>query len=539
MINKDLLGKAVEKKIADQLFFTVVSECFVGGLPIDEANMTENDAKNMQKYAWSVTQAIGGIDALEAAVDVNNKTLEQNLFYGKIYDACMEAAKSVKKKAIEKADGNKSATYREVVDSSALTDSEIKQFTKKKEDLNLDKVAAVIKKKTLNVIKEEKEQYDKEQELDKELADALTEVKDDAEKDNTPEGGVATEDIDMDAEKNGKDNGAVKESLMNIYLGKDAPRHHVSVFSRLQETAMEMMSIVPMNDEEDYLPIVMKTTFESLLPNIGQVDVEAAIESAHNIAKEEVCDVPAANKPKIATLVSIIVYSMMETLKTLGLFCPSQANIQSFVNKQVNANDVEVRSASESYNNAKNIIKRASQLDFSKMDSYKLSNKIVELKVATEAVEKYFPDNENPVELADIVSESIDHVNTITGILQQRESDAKKASSATESLTTIRQKSNDLAQFNRINNLFGKNPMIKEIILKVNPNMVASVIDVKCVTESGQILKESYMNMEYACESSAYIPYLKDTFAKSKMANTDKRVNVIVNDGRGQKIALN
>lgn len=533
MINKDLLGKAVEKKIADQLFFAVVSECFVGGLPIDESNISENDAKNLQKYAWTVTQSIGGINALESAVDFDKKTPAQNLFLGKIYSVCTEAAKSVKKKALDNAD--KTPTYREVVDSSTLSESEIKQFTKEKQDLNLDKVANIIKKKTLNVIKEEKEQYDKEQELDKELEDALADAKEDKDKDNN----IATEDIDPGASE--MENKAAKEAMLDIYLDKNAPRHHVSVFSRLQETAMEMMNLVSMNNEEDYMPVVIKTTFESLLPNNQKIDVDAAIESTHNIVKEEICSVPQENRPKIATLVSVIVYTMMETLKTMGIFCPSQESIQRFVNKQIDSSEVAAKNATESYTEAKEVIKSSSRLDFSKMTSSNLSDKLVELKTAIESAERCFPDNENPVELADIVSESLGYIDTINGILQQRNSDAKraKASAATESLNTRRQKSNDLAQFNRINHLFSSNPGISEIILQVNPNQVASIIDVKCATESGKVTHTSYMNMEYVCESSSYVDYLKDTFNKSKLADTQKRVNILIADGRGQKIALN
>jgi hypothetical protein len=46
------------------------------------------------------------------------------------------------------------------------------------------------------------------------------------------------------------------------------------------------------------------------------------------------------------------------------------------------------------------------------------------------------------------------------------------------------------------------------------------------------------MNMEYACEESMYLPYLKDTFEKSNLKGIDKHVSIIMNDGKGTKIAL-
>lgn len=525
MVNKELVRSAVEKRVCNQLFFSIVNECFVKGLPIDKTDMTAEESTNLKKYTWSVLQSIGGFKALESAVDFKNKTLQQNIFLGQIYDICMESAKAAKRRSDEVVDNDPALTLATAVDKTALTNDEYQKFTKKKDSLNLDEVSDIIKKKTLTVIKDEQEQYEKEQELDKELKDAL----DDGQADK------AEEDIDADAAVGEP----TKESLIDIYLDKSAPRHHVSVFSKLQETAMEMMSVVKVKNDEDYMPIVVKTTFESFLKDTSVPNIDKAIESMNRIAREEVCEVSPVNRPKIATLVSIIVYTMMETLKTMGIYCPSQAEVQSFVNRPINAQSIATKDVNECCDIANNIVREAASVDLSKLNSQDLSNKMLQLKSATEMAENLLPQNTDNQTLIDVVCEGNKFITKISEILHQRSVDAKAKTSAMESFNSKRQKSNDIAQFNRINSMFGSNPLVSEIVLKVNPNNYASIIDVQCANEAGQIVKTSYMNMEYACEASQYPKYLKETFDNSKLSSTEKKVSVIINDGKGIKTNFN
>lgn len=518
MINKELVRSAVEKRICNQLFFSIVNECFMKALPINKTEITQKESKDLQKYSWSVLQSIGGIGALESAVDFNKKSLQQNIFIGQIYETCMESAKVARRKTDEIVENDPTQTLKSVVDKTALTDEEYKKFTKKKESLNLDEVSDIIKKKTLNVIKDEQEQYEKEQELDRELKDAL---------DN--------DDIDDNQDMEELSN----ESLINIYLDKSAPRHHISIFSKLQETAMEMMSIIKVDNEEDYMPIVMKTTFESFLKDTSIPDLNKAMEAINKITQEEVCEIPNENRPKIATLVSIIVYTMMETLKTMGIYCPTQSEIQNFVNRPIDIKSTVSHSINECCDNIKCVVKEASSVDLTKLNSQDLSNKMIKLKSANEMAESLVGQVEDNVELLNLVCESNKYITKISEILHQRNIDAKAKTSATESFNSKRQKSNDIAQFNRINSMFGSNPLINEIILKVNPDNYASIIDVQCANESGQIIKTSYMNMEYVCEASQYSTYLKDTFDKSNLSSTEKKVSVIINDGKGIKNNFN
>ena len=520
MINKQILQSRLTDKFSTQLLHAIVFECFINGLPIDTSSMSSSEKRELQKYTYDVVQSVGGIKAVENAVDFQNKTLEQNVFLGQIYDACMESAKAcARRNSDDKSNNNK---LQEVVDKSALSESEYKAFSKKADAMNLDTVSKVIKEKTIAVIKDEQDQYEKEQELDKELQEILK-SDDDSEVDDT--------------ELNKKADEAMN-TLMDIYLDKTAPRHHVSVFSRLQETAMEMMNMTKVENGEDYFPIIRKVTFESFLKNNESQKLNTAEESLHRLASEEVCEISADNRPKYATLVSIIVYTIMETLKTMGIYCPSQTEIQGFVNKSITANQITSKDADEVCKSARKIVNEAASLDLSKLNSSTLGNKVVELKTALEMTENVLAADPGSQECISVASEATKYIQNISEILHQRDVDHKAASAATESFNTKRQKSNDLAQFNRIRSMFMNNPQISEIQLKVNPNEMSSIIDVCCVNEAGYNIANSYMNMEYACESNVYLSYLKDTFEKSKMSGISKHVSIIIKDGKGTKIPL-
>jgi len=533
MLNARIVDNAITKKISDELLMDIVYEAFINGLPLDQSTMDETDIHGLKRYTWDVTQAIGGIKALEAAVDFENKTPAHNLYLGQIYAICTEGAITAKSRS-DTADKDPNLTLKTVVDRAALTENDYKTFVKDKGKLNLDKVSDIIKKKTIAVIKDEQEQYDKEKELDTELNDALSEGKEDMEEearqDPTPDFTEDKNEVSVAETKDLEANEASK--LLNLTLEKDAPRHHVSVFSRMQDDAAEMIYNWKVANEGDYFPFVNELTFNYFLPSIGY-----AAESARKIANEEVCEVPQQNRAGMTNLVSIIVYTMMETLKTMGLINPSPAGIRSFVNKSIDSNECVAREAAEVYSEINNILKDTSRMDFSKMESRDLMDEVMRIKNAQEAMESAKGIDEVSVDNLNLSLELGKQLTAIESVLDQRVIDAR-GSVADESFNTRRQKGADIAQFNRIEGMFGKNELISSINLRVDPN-VSSVINVECATEGGNIIRRSFMNMQYACESSKYIDYLKDAFNNSKMKDTKKKVSITVNDGRGKRIACN
>ena len=517
MINKNILMSRLVDKFNLLTFHSIVNECFINGLPIDQSEITNDEKKSLTKYSYDVINTLGGFSVLENAIDVDKKTFKQNLLLGEIYNVCTEASKCAAKRVCEETDCKDPATdINDVVDKAAFTAEEYKKFVSKANNIGLDDISEIIKEKTLSVIKDEQEQYEKEENLDEELKNALSESEDFSDKSI--------------------------ESYMDIFLSKNDPKHHITVFSRLQETAMEMMQVMKFeNGKIDPFPIINKVTFEGFIDDLKNPDksFDCAMESLNTVSNEEMCPIPRDCQPKLATLVSIITYSVLETLKTMNMYCPSQDCIKKFVNKSVNTSAMISNDINQVYDKAEEKLRETNMMDLSKVNSKDLTDRLNDLKRMNDTIhESQHISTESDRGLA--IMEKLDkQVDTISSILHERDNEIKEKAKATESYYDKFNKSNDLAQFNKVGHLFGKNPNVSEIRLKISPNRIQSVIDVDAANESGQVIKSTFMNMQYACEDYKYIDYLKESFKNSGLSNCDKNVCLLINDGTGRKINLN
>lgn len=517
MINKSILMSRLTDKFKMLTFHSIVNECFVNGLPLNQSEFSNDDKKALTKYSYDVLNKLGGFSVLESAFDANHKSFRQNLLIGEIYNVCNEAACKAAKRVCEETDcKDPAANINEIVDKASFTEEEYKKFATKANTIGLEDIQKIIKDKTLNVIKDEQDQYEKEEELDEELKDAL-----------------ASSDDFTDT---------TTESYMDMFLAKNDPRHHITLFSRLQETAMEMMQVMSLPDNgEDPFPLINKVTFEGFIDDLKVTDksFDSAIESLNQISNEDSCNVPCEAQPKLATLVAIVTYTVLETLKTMNLYCPTQACIQKFVNKPVSTTDNIQNDVSQVYARAEEKLHEGNRVDFSKMDSRDLTNRLSELKKINESVQGTKAISTESDRALNIMQNIDKQVNAINNVLHSRDMEIKEKATATESYYDGYNRSSDLAQFNKIGHLFGKNPNVREIRLKINPDRIQSIIDVDAANESGQVIKSTFMNMQYACEDSKYIDYLKESFANSGLSNCDKHVCLLINDGTGRKIGLN
>ena len=510
MISKDLLLSDLTKKFNNLTLHTIVNECFVRGLPMDISSISSSEKRELTKYSYDVLNTLGGFKVLESAI-VNCEGDENKTFLlGSIYNVCTEASKEAAKRICKETDCDDPMTdYKSVVDKAAFTDAEYKKFVSKADGIGADEISNIIKEKTLNVIKDEQEQYEKEEELDQELKDAL---------DNS-------EDF----------SGTSNESYMDMFLDKTAPRHHMTVFSKLQESAMEMLSVVPVSSEEDVFPVVRKITFEAFMGELK--NPQKAMESDTMGPERSVDSVPSDCKGKMCTLVSIIVYTIMETLKTMNLYCPAQGDIQSFVNRPMNGMKIAIEDIDHVIKKAEGIVKESAKLDFSKMRTTDLTTKLTQLRDMADAVQESCRTQRDP-RVTTIVTNIDAQISNISDVLNERNLEMKKKASATESFTDGFYHKSDIAQFNRIGSLFGKDPNVSEIRLEVDPHGISSAINVTCANESHQCIKKSFMHIEKACEQTEYVDYLASLYKESKLSDSDKTVVIVPTDGFGKRYVL-
>lgn len=514
MINKSILLSKVNDKFKLLTLHSIVNECFINGLPIRKEEITLEEKKALTKYSYKVLKTVGGFSALESAIENPRLSFKQKMKLADINYLCTTAALEAAKRVVADVDCKDPATkLNDVVDKASFTESEYKKFASKANAISLEEMSDIIQQKTLAVIKDEQDQYEKEEALGEELKDALSESKDFAD--------------------------TTTEAYMDIFLEKSDPRRHVTVFSRLQDVSMEMMNIVKISGD-DVMPIVDKVTFEAFTDDmkISNIDVDGWMESYGQVSNEEVCSVPAEARPKMATLVSIIVYTVMETLKTMNIYCPSFDNIRAFVSKPMDGSKVVAMNKDEVFTKAEEKLTANSKLDFSKLDSSRLTNTLAELKHMSQMAQESLASNPLDSRAINIVNRVEEHVERIDEVLHAREASMKAKANESLSYYDTLYREGDIAQFNKINNMFGKNPNVKEIRLSVNPDNPSSIVDVTCANESGQVINSSFMQIRYAVESSQYLDYLKDRYEHSYLKESQKPVVMVFNDGSGKRIEL-
>ena len=516
MVNKGILLEKLTNKFNSLTLHSIVNECFINGLPLNRDEITRGEKVALTKYSVKVLESIDAFHALEQALENPTLTNPQRVLLLDIHTACTEASKEASNRIVKETNCSDPKTcMSDVVDNATFTESEYNKFMSKASDMNLDKISGIIKEKTLNVIKDEQEQYEKEEELENELKDALADSKDFSD--------------------------ATTESYMDIVLTKSDPRKHVTVFSKLQEAAMEMMRDIPMSSEiDDVIKVVEKVTFSSFVDDFKHTSVSFEIGNESFAGVSANNSVGESEKPKMALLVSIIVYTVMETLKTMNIYCPSKDCIKKFVSARIDGEKIANINNDEVLARATEMIKSSNATDFSKVNSFQLSSKLVELKKVQETLESFVTNNTIPDknnEIYNVLSAIESNTMKIESILNQRNTEER--AKATESSTYYDKLNheNDIAQFNKINRLYGKNPLVTEIHLKINP-ATESVVDVEAINGLGQVMKRSFMNIQTAVESSKYIEYLNDMYRESELEKSEKNVFILPNDGSGQKIQL-
>lgn len=507
-----ILQSRVNEKLKTLALHSIVNEAFVGGLPMNASEVTDSEKKMLTQYSHAVLEQLGGFSIVENSLKSDILTKRQRMFVEDVYYICTEAANCATKRVCEGTDC-KTATLDDVLDTVSLTDSEYSQFIKKANSLDLDKVSDVIKKKTLNVLKDEREQLEKDDAIDEELKEALAETKDMSD--------VTT------------------ESYLDLVLDKASPRHPVTLFSKINDLAMEMLSITSFSGD-DISPVLYKTTFESFIDDleIGG-NWKSAQESYYNKSMEEMVISDEKDRPKLAMLISTIVYTVMETLKTMNLYCPSQDSIKQFVNKNISSAAIEKKSISDLIRTAKESVTTWISKDFSKMPSDVLTKTSVDLQELSEDLQANMytdtPATESNLDLADLVIKVDEQISKIGEILSERNRLMNQP--ATESYYDARNRLSAVAQFNKISTMVGRNPLVSEIHIKINDEIGS--IAVEGLDARNVICKQSFMDISVALEGSAYDEYLAGVYNDSNLSKDKKPVYLIHMDGRGKKIPLN
>ena len=138
MYNKTFVEERVVNKFQNQMFDAIVAESFISALPLNQDEISPEEKRSLYHYCSKVLDTVGGFSVLESAVDPTKKHFSQNLYLGDIYRVCTEAATEAKNASMKKRE--KETDGAEIINKAALSDSDLRAFTKKADSLNLDSV---------------------------------------------------------------------------------------------------------------------------------------------------------------------------------------------------------------------------------------------------------------------------------------------------------------------------------------------------------------------------------------------------------------
>ena len=316
MINPAILSQRVHDKLEKACLTAIVTETFMNALPFTTSEVYA-DAKKYTSYVNSIMESLHCEDMLEKAMKVHADNPNAMNLLTSIQEAVNSAVIPATKRIVTEATNAKCTNINEVIDKSAFTDAEKKSLMNKRGEIGTETISNIIKKKVVDTIKDEKEAYDAALKLKADIKDNLKETL-----------GESAPSL---------------EAYMDIVLQKSDPRDHISFFSRLQDTCMEsllrMETKESLKNEDDIsLECLVNTTINSTLNSFDKSVID--LDSSLNIlskAVESMAETPedmderkgiCAHK---CLVMSIIITTIMETLKTMNLWTPSLKELRDFI----------------------------------------------------------------------------------------------------------------------------------------------------------------------------------------------------------------
>lgn len=508
VINKNLLSNALLDKFKNIALHAIVNECFINALPFGEDNLSKSDRVELTKYSKAVLESLGGFKLIENA-HVDN--IQQQFLIDSIKDVCESAAKEACNRTVKECD-TKNDNMTEIIDKAAFTKEEMQKMAKNADSLDTEKLSEIIQDKTIEVIKSEKEEYDKEKELYQQIEDAIT-PDDDIEEENIEDSGEEEDEKSLD-------------SFLNIVLEKTAPRHHISLFSKLMDTATEAL----LNSNEEYDEIPHKTlkfiTLESSLDIFDhENDIDTALEAV-NLLQSNTEEKDKEEVLNSSMICAVIQYTALETLNTLNLFTPDKKDIANFLakecNTEISSNNIGATLVERLEDNVEIIRKKVFALP---------NNSSQQLSEYLNIAKKYHEilhTTDNPAivsckdELCRKLIEVIDYINNR---LDDNLTAAKKPVELSK--FDLRDKEETVAQINKVHRMCKDNPNVDSIRLIVNDFKEPSpVMEVECKDVTGKTIDSSFITIKHRDIFGNFNDFVKESYTNSKLPSLNKNVGI-------------
>lgn len=501
---------AIYRELQYDVFSAIVTEALIRSCPLDKGELAKY-TDNLRDYVRNSLVNMNALQMVEEALVSDSHTDIQKAYLYNLSDALTVIPHEAATRIANETAGVQSLS--DAIGDRKFTEAEMSRLTKKVDDLTIPELSRVINRKVTAVLKDEKNAYEQEQILQKELSDMVKKNNEevasklgedgftqpvngnfgdendengktkDAGKDGEPPAGSGdTEEPDVIEEDESLD------SYLNLILEKNDPRHHISFFSRLQDMAMEtlMTSGVKVTDE---LPIpVLESLIERAIPAYHKPDnsIDQDFEILNTAMESAACNTPCNTEmddARIAHICSIVMYNLLETLNTMNVYHPTTNSVCQFVDGKpcVSTPDQVANHLSDSVADTVNSIKRRlktmspQEVGIAFDSCTNLKEKISNMTSKYPALEKNLPSLEAMIET-----------------LRQKISDNVKLPAA-ESFFTTRQRNENISQFSKLMSVWGKRPDVREIRFTPETATESTCVNVDIVGGNGVKLGRTTM----------------------------------------------
>lgn len=492
---------AIYKELQYDVFGAIVTEALIRSCPLDKDELAHYTT-DLQHYVRNSLVNMSALQMVEEALVSDQHTDIQKAYLYNLSDALTEVPYAAATRIATETAGVQSLS--DAIGDRKFTDAEMSRLTKKVNDLTIPEVSRVINRKVTAVLKDEKNAYEQEQLLQKELSDMVKKNNEEVASKLGEDG--FTQPVNGNFGDENDENGKTKDtgdtgeppvgsgendepevieedesldSFLNLVLEKNDPRHHISLFSRLQDMAMEaiMTSGVKIEGELS-IPVLESMIERSVLPYHKP---ENTIDQDFNILNMamEGAECPPCNNidnAQIAHICSIVMYNLLETLNTMNIYHPKTTDVCKFVDGKpcTTTPDQVANHLSDSVTDTVSGIKR-------RLNTMSPQEVGIAFDSCTNLKEKI----SNMTSKYPVLEKNLPSLEAMINTLRKKISDNVKLP-ATESVFTTRQRNENISQFSKLMSVWGKRPDVREIRFTPEAATESTCVNVDIVGGNGK-----------------------------------------------------
>ena len=335
MINRSLYETAVSNKMKLLAFESFITDTFMNALPYGTSDLTANSVNELREYVKSAIESAGGYSLVVNALNSEKNPMKHALL-ADINNICTTSAEEAvhrimleSKKDLE----NKNSSMEELVASADFSNEELAKFKSNAKEIDIDHLSEIIKDKVLQVLKSEQKAHNRVEDINADLRQLVA--------DNEKEDDLEDPEEEKEEEETNKKDDDATESFVHLLIGSTNNNEHKSFFSTIQKAACEQIlvteNIGTLDPNEISARRLKNVTFENTLKIFNTKKANELDDALENLMAIQAARSQEDSMEHMSVIAesamvdSITIYTMLESLHTLNLIAPTQAEMRTAV----------------------------------------------------------------------------------------------------------------------------------------------------------------------------------------------------------------